>query len=72
MFGVLTLSWSCAGHGEHSHDEAAQSETGDHSNEIVFTSEQAKNIGLEVTLIKPASFHEVIKTSGQILSPPGD
>lgn len=72
MFGVLVLSWSCAGQGEHSHDEAAQSETGDHSNEIVFTSEQAKNIGLEVISIEPTSFHEVIKTSGQILSPPGD
>ncbi|QIK58435.1 efflux RND transporter periplasmic adaptor subunit [Dysgonomonas sp. HDW5A] len=72
MFGVLALSWSCTGHGEHSHDDAAQSETGDHSNEIVFTSEQAKNIGLEVISIEPTSFHEVIKTSGQILSPPGD
>ncbi len=72
MFGVLVLSWSCAGHGEHSHDEAAQSESGDHSDEIVFTSEQAKNIGLEVITVEPTAFHEVIKTSGQILSPPGD
>lgn len=69
MFGVLALSWSCTGQGEHSHDEAAQS---DHSDEIVFTSEQAKNIGLEVISIEPTAFHEVIKTSGQILSPPGD
>ena len=72
MFGVLALSWSCTGHGEHSHDEAVQSEAGDHSNEIVFTSEQAKNIGLEIITVEPTEFHEVIKTSGQILSPPGD
>lgn len=72
LFGVLAFSWGCAGHGEHSHDEASQSETGDHTNEIVFTSEQAKNVGLEIVNVEPALFHEVIKTSGQILSPPGD
>lgn len=72
LFSVLIFSGACTGHGEHSHEEASKSETGDHSNEIVFTSEQAKSIGLEVVTIEPALFHEVIKTSGQILSPPGD
>lgn len=72
IFSVLALFWGCTGHGEHSHEEAGHSEVEDHSDEIVFTAEQAKNIGLEVVSIEPALFHEVIKTSGQILSPPGD
>lgn len=72
VFSVLVISWGCSGHGEHSHEESVHAEGEDHADEIVFTTEQAQNIGLEIVSIEPALFHEVIKTSGQILSPPGD
>ena len=72
VVSILAFSWSCAGHGEHSHEEGVNSEEKSHADEIVFTTKQAQNIGLEVVSVEPALFHEVIKTSGQILSPPGD
>lgn len=72
IFSFLVVGWGCSGRGEHSHGEEGQEETGDHANEIVFTTEQAKAIGLETITVKPDMFYEVIKTSGQILSAPGD
>lgn len=71
ILSVLIFGWGCSGHGGHSHDEV-KTEEGDHSNEIVFTAEQAKTIGLETVTVESGMFHEVIKTSGQILSAPGD
>ncbi|MDU1890662.1 MAG: efflux RND transporter periplasmic adaptor subunit [Dysgonomonas sp.] len=53
---------------EHSHDTKQDA----HSDEIVFTPEQAKSVGLEIVTVKPDKFHQVIKTSGQILSAQGD
>lgn len=44
----------------------------EHSDEIVFTRQQADAIGLEVYNVKPGMFSQVIKTSGQILSAQGD
>ncbi len=38
----------------------------------MFTPEQAKAAGLEVTNVNPSTFHQVIKTSGQVLSAQGD
>jgi len=55
-------------HDGHSHDEVSEA----HGDEIVFTPEQAKAVGLEVVSVKPSAFHQVIKTSGQILSAQGD
>ncbi|MFV0311707.1 MAG: efflux RND transporter periplasmic adaptor subunit [Dysgonomonas sp.] len=43
-----------------------------HGDEILFTPEQARQAGLEVFNVKPDKFHQVIKTSGQILSAQGD
>lgn len=72
LFSLLVFLGGCKGHGEHSHDKNTQSEKDNHADKIVFTKEQAQNIGLEIISIESSSFHEVIKTSGQILSPPGD
>lgn len=57
-------------HEGHSHD--AKPETEAHSDEIIFTPEQANAVGLEIITVKPDKFHRVIKTSGQILSAQGD
>ncbi|WP_165041525.1 efflux RND transporter periplasmic adaptor subunit [Dysgonomonas sp. ZJ709] len=64
-------------HGEEGHDcdhdHGAKDKTAEnHSDEIIFTPEQAKAVGLEVITVKPDRFHQVIKTSGQILSAQGD
>ncbi len=56
---------------DHNHDHD-QNNKEVHTDEIMFTPKQAKSVGLEVTTVKPASFHQVIKTSGQILSAQGD
>ncbi|EGK01597.1 efflux RND transporter periplasmic adaptor subunit [Dysgonomonas gadei] len=53
---------------DHDHGKEEQS----HGDEILFTPEQAKQAGLEVLNVKPDRFHQVIKTSGQILSAQGD
>lgn len=55
----------------HDHDDGQAVEE-PHGDEIVFTPEQAKSVGLEITTVKPVTFHQVIKTSGQILSAQGD
>lgn len=70
--------------GDHSHDHA-EGETCDHDHgkpstakeeahgdEIVFSPEQAASVGLEIVAVTPDKFHQVIKTSGQILSAQGD
>lgn len=44
----------------------------EHSNEIVFTKQQAEAIGLKVEEVVPETFRQVIKTSGQIVSAQGD
>lgn len=63
-----------AGHdhsdGEHDHGEEA--DNSEHSDEILFTTEQAKAVGLAVETVAPAMFQQVIKTSGQILAAQGD
>ena len=59
-------------HEGHSHGETKGGKTEAHADEILFTPEQAKAIGLEITDIQPSAFHQVIKTSGQILSAQGD
>lgn len=61
----------CSGDHDHS-DHSHAKKTDAHSDEILFSPEQAKAIGLEITEVKPSVFHQVIKTSGQILSAQGD
>lgn len=57
-----------AGHEGHAHE----AETHGGSNEIVLTPEKAKAAGVEVSEVKPETFHQVIKTSGQVLAAQGD
>lgn len=52
--------------------KAAKAEESAHGDEILFTPEQAKAVGLKTVSVKPSVFHQVIKTSGQILSAQGD
>lgn len=54
---------------DHSHEKKTEEAHGD---EILFTPEQARAVGLEIKAIQPSTFHQVIKTSGQILSAQGD
>ena len=77
-----------AGHDEHDHAteqhdheaEGSEHEGHDHeaeeshgnSNEIVLTPEKAKAAGVEVSEVQPGTFHQVIKTSGQVLAAQGD
>lgn len=58
-----------AGHEGHNH-EAEEAHGG--SNEIVLTPEKAQAAGVEVSEVKPGTFHQVIKTSGQVLAAQGD
>lgn len=55
----------------HNHKEEKNSGE-EHSDEIVFTRQQADAIGLEVYNVEPSIFSQVIKTSGQIQSAQGD
>lgn len=55
---------------EHDHSNKEKAES--HADEILFAPEQAKAVGLEVKTAQPSVFHQVIKTSGQILSAQGD
>ena len=63
---------------DHKHDHDHEGEEHDHDykedtheaidNEIIFTAEQAKAVGLEVSTAEPGLFCQVIKAGGQILS----
>ena len=59
-----------AGH-NHSSEDGHDHES-EHSDEILFTRQQAEAVGLETEEIIPATFSYVIQTSGQILSAQGD
>ena len=77
-----------AGHDEHDHateqhDHEAEGpeheghnheaeESHGNSNEIVLTPEKAKAAGVKVSEVQPGTFHQVIKTSGQVLAAQGD
>ena len=63
--------WGC-NHQNHSHGELHEAEEHEHSDEIIFTEQQAEAVGLEVEEITRGTFCQIIKTSGQILSAQGD
>lgn len=75
---LLVLTWGCNSnkadeHAGHNHDHGVKENKSENVNdEIIFTPEQAKAVGLEVITVKPDRFHQVIKTSGQVLSAQGD
>lgn len=55
------------------HDHAKEEKEADeHSDEIIFTKAQAARTEFEVREVQPALFHQVIKTTGQVLPAPGD
>jgi RND family efflux transporter MFP subunit len=49
-----------------------ENEQAESNDVITFSPEQAESAGLEIVTIRPSSFHQVIKTGGQILSAQGD
>lgn len=55
-------------HEGHNHEN----ENAGHGDEIIFTKKQARQTDFKVEEIQPGVFHQVIKTSGQILPAPGD
>ena len=54
------------------HDHSAETKEEAHADEIVFTKSQANAVDLKMELVAPATFRNVIKTSGQIQAPQGD
>lgn len=56
------------GHEGHNHEAEEQG----HSDEIIFTKAQAAKTDFEVREIQPGTFHQIIKTTGQIMPAPGD
>ena len=70
----LFLLGACHSHSadEHAgHDHEAEEAHGG-SNEIVLTPDKAKAAGVTVSEVQPGTFHQVIKTSGQVLAAQGD
>lgn len=59
---------------DHSTDDGHDhgKETAAHSDEILFTKEQAKSVGLTTETVSPGTFSPVIKTSGQVQAAQGD
>ncbi|MEA4810834.1 efflux RND transporter periplasmic adaptor subunit [Macellibacteroides fermentans] len=56
----------------HDHEGEKLKEEGGHADEIVFTKEQAKAVGLTIETVSAGAFNQVIKTSGQIQASQGD
>lgn len=56
-------------HAAHSHEAAEEKQ---HSDEIIFSKEQAAKTDFKVEEIHPGSFNQVVKTTGQIMAAPGD
>lgn len=76
------------GHEGHNHDHEGQHDehkgdlheakgqggenTAAHSDEIILPPAQARAAGVEAAVIEPGTFHQVIKTSGQVMAAQGD
>ena len=60
--------------GEHNHEAADRhNESAEaHSDEIILPKAKAEAAGVKVSVIEPAPFQQVIKTSGQVLAAQGD
>ena len=56
-------------HEGHKDENATQGGDGD---EIILSPEKAQAAGVESQIIKPETFHQVIKTSGQVIAAQGD
>lgn len=60
------------GHDHDGHNHEAEEAHSAGSGEIVLPPAKAKAAGVEVNTVEPGTFHQVIKTSGQILAAQGD
>ena len=54
------------------HDHGAEATEESHTDEILFSKEQAQLVGLKTETVAPGSFYNSIKTSGQIQASQGD
>lgn len=54
------------------HEHEAESSPAGGSDEIILPPAKAKAAGVEVSAVEPGIFHQVIKTSGQVLAAQGD
>lgn len=54
------------------HDHGAEATEDSHTDEILFSKEQAQLVGLKTETVAPGSFYNSIKTSGQIQASQGD
>lgn len=54
------------------HDHGAEATEDSHTDEILFSKEQARLVGLKTETVAPGSFYNSIKTSGQIQASQGD
>lgn len=63
-------------HGDHNHDNhnghSDERESEGISDEIILPKDKALAVGVKSEIIQPGTFHQVIKTSGQILAAQGD
>lgn len=75
---MLILSWSCHpnktdSHEGHDHGEHAEPEGHTHSgDEIILTTAQAKLLDIQTEEVQRRPFHQVIRTSGQIVAAQGE
>ncbi|MDR2414405.1 MAG: efflux transporter periplasmic adaptor subunit, partial [Odoribacteraceae bacterium] len=70
---IASLAFTGCGDNEPTRKEVEKEEENHaHGDVISFTHEQAANISFAVQEIQPTTFHQVIKTSGQILPATGE
>lgn len=60
------------GHNHEGEEHGAEAAGEGHSDEIILPPAKAQAAGVEVSVLQPATFHQVIKTSGQVLAAQGD
>ncbi|MDR0962869.1 MAG: efflux RND transporter periplasmic adaptor subunit [Mediterranea sp.] len=57
----------------HIHENDSHNSSDNHgSDEIILSPEKAQAIGVKVEIVRPGTFHQVIKTGGQVLTAQGD
>ncbi len=59
-------------HEEHNHEHEEQENHAGGSDEIILPPAKAQAAGVAVSTVEPGSFHQVIKTSGQVMAAQGD
>lgn len=56
---------------DHDHGETGSHDGGSESDELPFSAEQAKAVGLTVSEIQPVTFAQVIRATGELVAPTG-